>query len=346
MKEPYAHPGFLQPKKAQVMNKYIPQKGLLQALFIQKPQLLDPEPLVSNKNNFISIVSSCNKTEKELLNYLISKQLRYNVVTFGQDQMAKALKKCRMTIHRTCLSLKKKGLISYQTMAERKVKRLGFMWTSNSYRVNQNFFIFFEDLKKQFYALKAYSYQLINDKITKNVTPYINKVFINLSNSLIVKGVENTKRLFTKSYQAFNKKMESDMETAPIKLSDTAREITKYLNLSLFGQIRLLVYPEKALAYVFADIKKKSHIKQPFYFLLSQLDKYCHHEKLHIDWDLLPLLKRKYNMPDKPDYFNTKPVAKITQNVVQKVIISPLVGKFTKPHPSFAQFIPEDLRTW
>lgn len=141
------------------------------------------------------------------------------------------------------------------------------------------------------------------------------------------------------------------IQVAPLVINNPIERISKVLSLNNWGKIRLMVYPEKALSYMFEQLGKQNGLKAPFYWLLSALDKYCSKNKLYVDWDLIPMLKKKYAIADNPTYFQIKqaPKTKFVNLVTEtpktdKIITSEIVGKYKLPHPGWAQFIPADLK--
>lgn len=328
------------------MNKYITKKAPRQALFSINPQdilqCIDSERLKQDKESFFKIVSSCNSSEKKVINFLIKHHLKYELVTFGQEQIARSVGiRNRETVNRILKRLKSKSLVSYKSHQKQ--------FTSNPYILSNLFFEYAQEFKSSFPALRAHIWKKISSDFSAKVTPYIEEVCNTLSNSMIIKGTLQATRHVVKNVKDFKNKFlrkQVSMETSPIKINNPLKRITEALSLNKWGQIRLLVYPERALAVVFEELKKKNYLRAPFFWLLAALDTYCLKNKLHVDWDLLPILKKKYDMPDKPVFFEVKKVVKsiAMQPQPDKIIVSPLVGLHKQAHPSWAMFIPDDLR--
>ena len=219
-----------------------------------------------------------------------------------------------------------------------------YTWMSNEYKVsahvikNASFFV------KLLPALKHFVNKVFIDNWKKNVTTYKELLFNNLSHVIIQKAFTPFSRVSTKCEQFFTKNGKKNMELSPLKIINPAKDIVSALKLSQAGYIRLMVYPEKALVAGLSQLKRQHDSRKALYWLFDFLDDFCKKNRLHIDWDLLPIMNKKYNIPIKADYFEKQIVEKSYVNMVKKEIVSPLVGKWKNAHPMFAHFIPEDLR--
>lgn len=90
------------------------------------------------------------------------------------------------------------------------------------------------------------------------------------------------------------KKEEKIMQANPIR--ESIRNLTM-LNLSKWGQIKLMAYPDQSIQYAYSQLQH-ANPRDPFAWFVSLCLKYCKENQLAPDWTGMLSLSRQYSMPD------------------------------------------------
>ena len=336
------------------MNQYISEKGLWQA-----------------------VISTLGSKALELYNYLLKLKSYHNVIFPSYDRLAREIGVSVRSIARYMKILKDLMLLTARKRFKKTdLMQINPMILQYAEKYSQIFPALRQFVKHRTVAIfdpfGIHNYNEVNNIIKSSINSFVslfkfkNPLHISPAESYLqVKmcgqstGESNKPTpeqvivfenmldglITPKKTEETQKTRELVMEPSPIKISGPLKRITTALCLTKWGQIRLLIYPEQALNVVYNQMKTQNYLKAPFFWLLTELDTYCRNNKLHVDWDLLPVLKRKFNMPDKPSYLEVKlpPKPMVITPQPDKIIVSPIVGKHTAPHPHWAQFIPQDI---
>jgi biotin operon repressor len=157
------------------------------------------------------------------------------------------------------------------------------------------------------------------------------------SNTMVVRvakiGSSNTsdsdyklKNKFLKKKRELNPANEEKvMESAP-KISELLQRITKELNLTKWGQLKLLVIPEVALGHAFDAYLRRKVCKNPYFWLMKNAQDYCNAKGIRIDWSLWFTFKRAYNIPQNPRWF------------MQPVVTAPKVDLYKAPEDKTPEY--------
>lgn len=81
-------------------------------------------------------------------------------------------------------------------------------------------------------------------------------------------------------------------------ITPTIREATTLLNLTKWGQITLIPFPEEVLKQVLTDLKRSPNVKKQFGWLFNRLKSYCRTHDIEIKWKEYYLVRDAYKMPD------------------------------------------------
>lgn len=142
-------------------------------------------------------------------------------------------------------------------------------------------------------------------------------------------------------YQPYKKEEAPAMNNhSSVTISPILKTVTERLGLSKAGQIRLVIYDDKALSSAYDSIKSKSFLKDPFLWFEEYCRGFSYQHKLPVKVELLPLMMKRYNLTfdDSPlEKKATKPVEESTGNVTLGQTVRRFVGE-KQVHPSFAQY--------
>ena len=140
------------------------------------------------------------------------------------------------------------------------------------------------------------------------------------------------------------------MERSQPKLSSIVITVSKELNLTLAGQLKLLVLPDRALEETFKEYKRRSYLPQPFFWFLHYAKQWCTDHNVQVDYSLWNTLKKQYNIPDKPEWVKKPQAPKLmTHKIFQNTFTdepkseqykqqqADLIGKAIQEDPKIAQ---------
>lgn len=92
----------------------------------------------------------------------------------------------------------------------------------------------------------------------------------------------------------------------------------KSLNLTLSGQVTLMQFPDEAITYAAAALKKAQGIKDALRFFLKQCHDYCKDNNLKRDYNFYNQLLQEYKLPDNASLTNSTLPAYRTQGVTKR----------------------------
>lgn len=111
------------------------------------------------------------------------------------------------------------------------------------------------------------------------------------------------------------KKVVMNNQKTPIRESIVAM---KQLNLTIYGQIRLSVFPDAALQYGARKMEYSIAAKDKFALLFSICKSYCKDNGLALDWNTFDKLKDEYGYPDNCLMMNPVPASRSGTTAKQK----------------------------
>lgn len=92
----------------------------------------------------------------------------------------------------------------------------------------------------------------------------------------------------------------------------------KALNLTLSGQVTLMQFPDEAITYAAAALKKAYGVKDPLRFFLKQCHDYCKDNNLRRDYNIYNTLLQEYKLPDNAKLSNSTLPAYRAQPVTKR----------------------------
>lgn len=298
---------------------------------------------ITEKSFLQAINSIKSRYELQIVNILIRNSIKYEKVFISQTLIAREVGVTRETVNRFIKDLAEKQLII-------KVKRYN---TTSLYFVNRLFYKFQEKLKHLFSALKQWNiYTLtyflsgLKSAFLGHITSSINR-YINIP----VVSICNRERYSSKSKSSqtgnrdFNKNIQKRRVMNQIEISSTLRKVTEILNLTKWGQIKLIPFQDEALEAVLQQIEFIKKARSPFDVFFMACKSHSEQNNIPIDWNLYYQFKEFYHMPADakftiiPNKKNTPPVlvTKVPEIIIpdqekelQKTIQADQQGKFDK----------------
>ncbi len=237
-----------------------------------------------------AIIDSLSERYRRILDYMLIHSIK-NINNFvSQSTISRVTGLSISTIKRAIKYFYQVGIITYK-------KQRGLN-KSNLYQFNELLFVF-KDLfstilpclkwcKKELHKPVMYLGELLSLQGRR--------VIYNSCRTMIVRVV---------------KKLKKDgvvMERAKPILSDVAKKISKALNLTLAGQLKLLVLPEKALIATWVEYQRRNNLSNPFFWFLTYAKGWCIQQNIHVDYSMWSILKKQYNIPDKPEWVAKEPI--------------------------------------
>lgn len=272
---------------------------------------------ISKKQFLQAINEEINHTDRCVIDYMLLFSLKNNFNFICQRRIALYLKLSIRTVSRSIKKLYELGIIIYK-------KQRGFN-KSNLYKFNQlifelkeYFFTIFPSLKWCKKALHKATKEksgvlciqgrlyLYNPPITmlvrvkKNIQSLVGTITGRLKNKFFGRIEEKEEKISIKG-----KNMVMN-HSRPI-LSPLIKRISKALNLTEYGELKLLVLPEEALQATFDEYNRRNgYFTNPFFWFLTYGKGYCLQRDIKVDWEMWQTLKRVYNVPDNPIWVHEK----------------------------------------
>jgi len=266
-----------------------------------------------------TLIAPLSAAHKSVFNYIVRFCYYYSKVDVSQIRIAQDLGLSRQTVNKIIKVLLKKNLI---TSKENRYKKTCIYKVGDFFLVSRNW----ERLSYTFSKIKNYFKQpiLVNKLISKCHRPMATlisyfKEFIYISSRSRSRRISNTYNV--ESSKIVAKKTTNDDEAKKEKtnmnqilITPTLRELTTRLNLTKWGQMKLMAFSEDALAYGLNQLQGKKYTGNIFQKLVSDMQNYCENTGQRVDWPKFYHLVGVYNMPSD---------AKMTLSTPQPV---------TKPH--------------
>lgn len=227
-------------------------------------------------------------------------------------------------------------------------------WTSCNYKINPLFYVYADELKHIFPALKIICRKRLLSAFLcasfANRTPILEEedYFNNPSITIAKIDSQSWKIDNNINIEEQNPSMGGvdTMEPSKIIISPVMQRITDALKLTIAGQYKLMVFPDAALSATFDEYKRKSHLKDPYFWFVMYAKGYCIQNNLHVDWDMWPLLCKKYNIADNAPFIQPPTSRKIIPVIIPEIASDRKVEseKYKqavlegKPHPAWAHY--------
>ncbi len=308
---------------------------------------------IVNKSHWQAFISE--KTELELLviSFMLKLNSKYHEIFPSQANIAMWVGCSRKTINKILAKFDQEKLIE-KIYRHRK---------SCIYKLSTKFNLIseFPEARKKLPALVNYGFKLILDffngpglkLLVPKVTPYKEENNSNYSSS-VSESKESYSlggqidKILNKTIKKEEKRMESK---SSLKISSTMKEIRHALNLTLWGQIRLIIYAEQALQETLQKYKEGISAKDHFLWF----ETYCHgisiKNNMPIQLELYETMKKRYKMPDNANWVNSSKIYQKTEtyspknaSIIPSERASSIISKYEKADSFWGQFIPEDMR--
>lgn len=259
---------------------------------------------------------SKSRYKLQIINSLLVLKNKHGVVFPAQSKLAEWSGVCRETINRFIPELIESEII---------LKKIDRHRNTCIYYLNPllDHLAELSYMRKILPALKQVYFNSIYGLFKAIVTPYKEEedYFNNPSITIVEEQAQKLSDFNRESYRGVinnNRRMKIPkkgrvltMEVSKPTISPVLHRITTALNLTKAGQLKLLVFPEAALRATFDEYKRKSSLKEPFFWFLTYAKGYCIQNNLHVDWDMWYTLKRKYDIADDARYVLPKPAIKL-----------------------------------
>ena len=261
-----------------------------------------------------------NSTLIEIVNYLISSSNRYKIVFPSRELIAKEAGCSLRSVGNHLRTLTKIGIIK-KTYRHR---------TSSVYKLSVILFQYINVFKDKFKSLKniihlslkypkisaikrvmkrAFSQRLFT-RIFKKICPPLRQRTSSLRTlvySYSRRERDSGENLLQFQGTGVKIKFRSRRRMDSIKMSHELRQVTKKLNLTKWGQIKLICFPDEALAYALYEIQKPSNKNNSFSWFFVMANRYCIDQDIDPDWPLYYKLSEKHKMPENPNFVGNNP---------------------------------------
>jgi len=314
------------------MNNYIVRKSLWQAFF-------------QDKSQFAVLV----------VNFLLKLNSKYDKIFPSQANIAMWIGCSRKTVNLILKELNEQGWIK---KIQRKTRQTCIYIISPKFNALADF----PEARKKLPGLVNYWYKLTlgyfmhgpgKQVLEPNVTPCLEEnSFITSTSVSESKESYSLGGILNNMFEKPNKKEEVRMEkVSSLKIPAVLREINDKIGLTLWGQIRLIIYAEEALRATLDKFKPCILPEDSFLWF----ETYCHgvsiKNNLPINLELYDTMKKRYNMPDNAKWVRVqKSYQKDDTFYPENASINPsnrtnsIIGKYKEPDSFWGQFIPEDKR--
>lgn len=250
------------------------------------------------------LFSISNTFQIEILDYLIRSTNRYRKVFPSQYCIAQVVGCSQRTVNSHLRYFAEKGWLD-------KKKRYN---TTSLYRLSRVFIDYAHTLRYKFKSLKhVYNLTLLLSFLPtkKNFTEsYFQPTFVSRKNIDINYPIVST---LTRERSVVKKnKFRRRIDMKVPQISSILATITKRLNLTKWGQIRLIPFPDEALNYAYNEYQHSSNIKQSFNWFFAKANHYCITHDIEPHWKIYYEMAEEFNMPTDPKYIadNNNPVSK------------------------------------
>lgn len=238
---------------------------------------------ITHKTSFLQALSEIKfHSHRKLLNYILYLSQKLPIVCMSEERLGAHISVKRQQAHKILLKFERLGLM--------KIDRRDFK--TSIYKVNKFFKLLASQLYHIGWSVKEWAKELwskvFNKKRTRSIDLYINiPVYNNLHEKERQGCYKNIKRRIMKN----------------LEISPALQKVTKSLNLSKWGQIKLICFPDEVLLKALECYQKYgTSVKDPFNYMFMYCKEHCSSAGIEIDWQQYYHLKEQYKMPDNPNF--------------------------------------------
>jgi len=246
-------------------------------------------PATAVVNNLYLFFSSFTLTERKVMNYLFSLMVQGRQIYLSQDRIAWYAGCSRQWVNGVLRRLEAAGVIvvQYRHMTSCRYWVSTYFWQPSVRRVLMPLF-------KAFYLsmcvyLTQYNIQGSKDS-TDNYSYGIERSFYNYNLSPCMK-----------EGQCMERNGLMGLNPVPAYI----RGITEIV-LTKWGQLRLVAYPEEAIAEARVRLTAAKEVRKPFAYFEQVCIEYCQWQGIEPNWALRNKLMRHFNAPEDPKLYYTK----------------------------------------
>lgn len=229
---------------------------------------------IAQKNTFLQVLSSikCHKHIK-LLNFLLYLDQKYKTVCISQCALAAHIEVHRQHVNALLKRFSELGLIE-KIYRHRK---------TSIYKMSSLFKIFSTKIYQTFWSLRGVAIKALQKLWRQDRTPRLVSLY---------KYPVDIVNLHEKEGRPKRKRMEK------LEISETLREVTKTLNLTKWGQIKLICFPDEVLRHGLDNYKKFArNSPKPFEWFFMHCKTHCEGNEIPISWQDYYDLVDVYHMP-------------------------------------------------
>lgn len=275
------------------------------------------------KNQFLQALSSrkCGSWLQQL-NFILYKSTQHQEVFISQRVLGSIGGVRREASNRIMGELHQAGLIE-------KIYR---EWTSCIYKINPLFYVLADQLKDKFPALKIVCRKRLLSAFVcasfANRTPILEEEDYYNNHCTTIAKIDHQKWYIDPNINIEEEKEppkgRSSMETSKPTINALIKRISSALNLTEYGELKLLVLPNSVLQATFEEyLRCKDHPKvthNPFLWFLKYAKEYTTQHNISCDWSMWYTIKKVYNVPDNPVWFHPKKLNTITPYHAPEII--------------------------
>lgn len=308
------------------------------------------------KDELQAKINGLTKLQLEIFNFFIRHSTKYKLITVSQLSIATYFNCSREYVNKIVKRLKGLKLIRvryrHRTTCIYEIQEslrllIHDKWVRTLLPAFKNFMFYIESM---FYTLFG------KKQLEQKFTPYKNKSYINLSsdsNSTIARTTKGRfacdellsrmtshleREKFINKYLKEEKREEKTLQIGEQVMSDLAkphitplmRQITSRLQLSKWGQIRLLIYDERSLKYAYDLSLHKPINKSILDWFSDTASRYSITNNIPIQHELYATMQKRFGMPQNPNWFTApkfedRPI-RVTQSIIQPQSIAKIGG--------------------
>ena len=256
-----------------------------------------------NDSQIEKLILSLNDGEMTTLNYLLQASNLFGEIIYpSQKNIAGRTKRSRVTVHRHTNKLDRLGIVKKENRGFKK---------SCLYYINSQLFTNLrlrEKLSHMLSALKWFSKALLvsfaprDYRLNNTVDTLIKEYnYLKSSSSYIHSSCSKKNGVYRKKVEDFYKKR-GNLRMEELKISEVLREVTKKLNLSKWGQIKLSIFRDDILSFALSQYSKTKKIRDVFAWFYGVCLNYAKEIKYYIPWAKYYYWRDHYKMPAEPNY--------------------------------------------
>lgn len=244
--------------------------------------------------NYKNLAKTLSPCDISVLGRLFKMNSYYEVINISQIRIAKELGIHPVTVCRSIARLVRYKFIS-KSVAKFKETCTYYL---NPIFCNPKFVSILSEvltcLKKTFSLSTFLHFKQKFSNANLTISSLSNNILPVVSNTKICKY---TGRAGEDFFKKFPKRKENEAMDG-IEVSPELREVTKALNLTKWGQLKLSVFPDHILKYVLNELRLSKEAQNNFGWFISVAIKSCDREKIRPNWKQYDFLKKKYQQPD------------------------------------------------